>query len=63
MFVVDRSGVLIYAGGIDDAESMDAKKVLRAHNFVRTALEDVLAGRSVAVSTTAPSGCALAYPG
>lgn len=63
MFVVDRSGVLIYAGGIDDAESMDAKKVLRTHNFVRAALEDVLAGRSVAVSTTAPAGCALAYAG
>lgn len=63
MFIVDRSGVLIYAGGIDDAESMDAEKVLRSHNFVRAALEDVLAGRSVAMPTTAPSGCALAYAG
>jgi peroxiredoxin len=63
MFVVDRAGVLIYAGGIDDAETMDAKKVLRARNWVRAALDDVLAGRAVKVSTTAPSGCALAYAG
>ena len=63
MFVVNGSGVLIYAGGIDDGDSMDAKKVLHAHNYVRAALDDVLAGRAVKVPTTVPSGCALAYAG
>lgn len=63
MFIVNRAGVLVYAGGIDDGETMDPRKVLRAHNYVQAALEDVLADRAVKVSTTAPSGCALAYAG
>jgi len=63
MFVVDRSGVLVYAGGIDDGKTMDPKQVLRANNFVRPALDDVLAGRAVKTPTTEPFGCALAYAG
>ena len=63
MFIIDREGVLVYAGGIDDGETMVAKKVLLAHNHVRPALDDVLAGRPVKNPTTAPFGCALAYAG
>jgi len=61
MFVIDRSGVLVYAGGIDDSESMDSKKVARANSYVRPALEDLLAGRPVKRATTDPSGCSIAY--
>jgi len=63
MFIVDRNGTLAYAGGIDDGQTMDAKEVLSAHNYVRPALEDLLAGRRVKVATTEPFGCALAYAG
>jgi len=61
MFIVSRTGLLVYAGGVDDGETMDPKKVLRAKSYVRPALEDVLAGRPVQRPTTEPSGCALAY--
>jgi AhpC/TSA family len=61
MFIVDRAGVLVYAGGIDDGETMDTKKVLRARSYVRPALEDVLAGRPVKRGTTDPAGCSIAY--
>lgn len=63
MFIVDKDGTLAYAGGVDDGETMDPKKVLTAHNFVRPALEDLLAGKAVRVATTPPFGCALAYAG
>ena len=63
MFIVDRRGVLAYAGGIDDGEAMNAQEVLRAHNHVRPALDDLLAGRPVRKPVTEPSGCALAYAG
>ncbi len=63
MFIVGKDGVLVYAGGIDDGQTMDPKKVLRAHNYVRAALEDVIAGRPVRVVSTDPFGCALAYAG
>jgi peroxiredoxin len=63
MFVIARDGMLAYAGGIDDSESMDLKEVAAAHNHVRAALEDLLAGRRVANPSTEPFGCALAYAG
>jgi peroxiredoxin len=61
MFIIDRNGLLVYAGGIDDAESMDPKKVLSARSYVRPALEDVLAGRPVKRASTDPAGCSIAY--
>jgi peroxiredoxin len=63
MFVIRKDGTLVYAGGIDDGETMNPKKVLAAHNYVRAALEDIVAARPVQVATTQPFGCALAYAG
>jgi len=63
MFVIDRKGVLLYAGGIDDAMSTKAAEVSQAHNYVRAALDDILAGRKVKTATSEPAGCAIAYAG
>jgi len=63
MFIIAADGTLVYAGGIDDSESRDPQEVAASHNHVRAALDDVLAGRRVAVSSTEPFGCALSYAG
>lgn len=63
MFIVGKDGTLVYAGGIDDGQTMHAKDVLVAHSYVKPALEDILAGKTVRVATTEPFGCALAYAG
>ncbi|MFL6664080.1 MAG: redoxin domain-containing protein [Rhizobacter sp.] len=63
MFVIASDGTLVYAGGIDDSDSMDPKEVTAAHNHVRAALDDLVAGRRVAKPATEPFGCALAYAG
>jgi hypothetical protein len=63
MFVVGKDGALVYAGGIDDGETMNPKKVLTAHNYVQAALGDIVARKAVRVATTQPFGCALAYAG
>ena len=63
MFIVGKDGTLVYAGGIDDGETADPKKVVAARSYVRPALQEVLAGKSVRVATTEPFGCALAYAG
>jgi peroxiredoxin len=63
MFIVGKDGVLVYAGGIDDGQTMDAMKVLKAHNYVRAALEDIVGGRPVRVANTDPFGCSIAYAG
>ena len=54
---------MCYAGGIDDGKTMNPNEVLAARNYVRPALEDILAGKAVRVATTEPFGCALAYAG
>jgi len=63
MFIVAADGKLVYAGGIDDSESRDPEEVAASHNHVRAALEDLLAGRRVAVPSTEPFGCAVNYAG
>ena len=63
MFIVAANGTLVYAGGIDDSDSRDPKEVAASHNHVRAALDDLLAGRRVAVPSTEPFGCAVSYAG
>ncbi len=57
VYVLDQKGVLRYAGAIDD----DPKGEMgdKATNHVAAALDAVLAGKEVAVTTTKPKGCTI----
>ena len=61
MYVIDEVGTLVYQGAIDDNSSARHSTVAGATNYVRAALSDLDAGRSVAVSDTAPYGCSVKY--
>jgi hypothetical protein len=61
MFVISATGVVVYEGAIDDHPSYDPAVVLKSHNLVRAALEDIAAGRPVAIPSTQPYGCAVGY--
>lgn len=61
MFVIDKNGLLVYAGGIDDAPSTDPATLANAHNYVRQALDDLAAGHPVATPLTRPYGCSVKY--
>jgi hypothetical protein len=61
MFIVDKNGTLVYAGGIDDMPSTDPKTLESAKNYVRAALDDIAAGRPVATAQTQPYGCSVKY--
>jgi hypothetical protein len=61
MFVIDKSGQLQYMGAIDDAPSLANQDVTKANNYVRTALEQVMAGQKVSTNTTQPYGCSVKY--
>jgi hypothetical protein len=63
MFIISGDAALVYAGGIDDSGSMKPEQVAKSRNFVRAALEDLVAGRAVSTPRTDPVGCALAYSG
>lgn len=61
MFVVDKKGVLIYMGGIDDAPSTDQADVKTAKNFVAAALGEAMAGKPVSTPSAPPYGCSVKY--
>ncbi len=61
MFVVDSHGMLAYAGAIDDKRSTNVADIAGAHNYVSAALDDLLAGRAVAVASAPPYGCSVKY--
>jgi peroxiredoxin len=63
MFVIDAKGVVVYGGAIDN--SPDGEKGAAANgtlvNYVEAALDDLAAGRAVAVPKTKPYGCGVKY--
>lgn len=60
MFVIDKSGTLVYDGAIDNQPDPvhDPKT---ARNYVREAVDDLLDGKPIAVSQTKPYGCSVKY--
>jgi peroxiredoxin len=61
MYIVDASGVLVYKGGIDSIPSADTADIPKAKQYVRVALDQLLAGKQVAEASTRPYGCSLKY--
>lgn len=61
MYVVDKGGVLVYAGAIDDRPTSRKADVQGATNYVRAALQAVVAGQPVKTPTTRAYGCTVKY--
>ena len=62
MYIVDKGGALVYAGGIDDKPTKNVSDIPGARNHVLAALAEIKAGKSVSVKTSRPYGCAVKYP-
>ncbi len=56
MFIINKDGILVYDGAIDNAKTGDGKT-----NHVTVALDQLLAGQTVETSKTAPYGCSVKY--
>ena len=61
MYIIDASGVLVYKGGIDSIPSSSVSDIPKAKQYVRVALDEVLAGKQVTDASTRPYGCTLKY--
>lgn len=61
MYVIDPTGKLVYAGGIDDKPSTDKADIATAKNFVKAALDEAMAGKPVSATTSTPYGCSVKY--
>ena len=62
MYIVDAKGMLVYKGGIDSIPSADPNDIPKATQYVRVALDEVLAGKPVSSPSTRPYGCSMKYP-
>lgn len=58
MYIIDTDGVLRYAGALDNDSSNNG---IGETNYVRQALDEILAGETVTVTETRPYGCGVKY--
>jgi len=63
MFVIDKSGTIVYEGAIDNAPLGKTEAGAGKVNYVDKALSEVLAGQRVSVPNTPPYGCTVKYAG
>jgi len=56
-FVLDKKGVIVYAGGLDDDPKGD--KGAATQQYARDAVEAALAGKEVTVKESKPYGCSI----
>jgi len=63
MYVINRQGVLVYQGGIDDKPHAKLEETKNARSYVREALDATLAGKDVpkAIAQTTAYGCNVKY--
>jgi peroxiredoxin len=61
MFIIDKNGMLVYMGGIDNMPSKNTDDIAKATNYVRMALNEIKAGKPVSESITRPYGCSVKY--
>jgi peroxiredoxin len=61
MFVIDAAGKLVYAGAIDSLPSTDPADIGKASPYLKTALDETLAGKPVGTPLTKPYGCSVKY--
>ena len=61
MYIINKDGKLVYAGGIDDKASTDLEDIKGAKDYVSLALDELLAGKNVSVQSSKPYGCSVKY--
>ena len=61
MYIINPEGNLVYQGAIDSIASTDTDDVPKADNYVRSALDEAMNGKSVTNSNTKSYGCSVKY--
>src|SRR3954469_22464968 len=61
MFVINPEGKIVYEGAIDSKASPNPADIANATNYVKVALDESLAGKTVSTANTKPYGCSVKY--
>ena len=61
MYVIDKTGKLVYSGALDNTRGGDAEDVASLINYVTAAIADVQNNRPVSIPTSKAWGCTVKY--
>ncbi len=61
IYIIDKNGILVYQGAIDNIKSTDIEDVPKANNYIREVLDALFAGKPLQTKTTTPYGCSVKY--
>jgi peroxiredoxin len=61
MFVINPEGKIIYEGAIDSKPTPNPADIAGSTNYVKVALEESLAGKTVTTPSSRPYGCSVKY--
>lgn len=61
LIVIDKDGSIAYDGAIDSKNSTDAADISSSENYLKPALDAVLAGKQVEMAKSKPYGCSVKY--
>lgn len=61
MYIINKEGMLVYAGAIDDKPSTRLDDLKTANNYVSERLDLLLAGKNVDPAKNQPYGCSVKY--
>ena len=61
MVIINPEGKIIYEGAIDSKASPNPADIPTSTNYVKTALDEAMAGKPVSNPTTKPYGCGVKY--
>jgi len=61
MIVINPEGKIVYEGAIDSKATPNPLDIPNSTNYVKVALDESMAGKSVSTSSTKPYGCSVKY--
>jgi peroxiredoxin len=61
MIVINPEGKIVYEGAIDSKATPNPADISNSTNYVKVALDESMAGKSVSTSSTKPYGCSVKY--
>src|SRR5437763_760946 len=61
MFVINPEGKIVYEGAIDSKATANPADIATASNYVKAALDESLAGKTVTTPSSRPYGCSVKY--
>jgi peroxiredoxin len=61
MIVINQEGKIVYEGAIDSKATPNPADIPNSTNYVKVALDESMAGKSVSTSSTKPYGCSVKY--